>query len=90
MHSTTLVDHQPTHQGLWYSGQVAEERKKRQRAVVLVVVLSVMSFVKRICVMVLGLLRHSYRKVGGSGVEGGRGTGTRCITGVESLFTGSC
>ena len=74
MHSTTLVNHQPSQQGLWYNGQVAEERKRRQRAVMTVFLLSVAAFVKRLCVLVMGLLRMSYRKVGlgrSGGIEEG-------------------
>ena len=64
MHSTTIIRHQPhAQQGVWYNGQVAEERKKKQRAVVLVVIVSVASFVRRLLMLVLGLLRLSYRKV---------------------------
>ena len=64
MHSATLVNHQPhAQQGLWYAGQVTEERKKKQRAVLLVVIVSVATFVRRLFMLVLGLLRLSYRKV---------------------------
>ena len=64
MHSTTLVNHQPqAQQGLWYGGQVAEDRRKKQRAVMLVILLSVAAFVRRLFVLALGLLRLSYRKV---------------------------
>lgn len=64
MHSTTLINHQPhAQQGLWYSGQVVEERRKKQRAVLFVVVLSVAAFVRRLFKLVFGLLRLSYRKV---------------------------
>lgn len=64
MHSSTLLNHQPhTQQGLWYSGQVVEERRKKQRAVFVVVVLSVATFVRRLFKLVFGLLRLSYRKV---------------------------
>lgn len=64
MHSTTLINHQPhAHQGLWYNGQVVEERRKKQRAVLFVVVLSMAAFVRRLFKLVFGLLRLSYRKV---------------------------
>lgn len=64
MHTTAFINHQPQAQhGLWYNGQVVEERKKKQRAVLLVAVISLAAFVKRLLMLVLGLLRLSYRKV---------------------------
>ena len=74
--AAAVVSQQP-HPGqhLWYShgqrgfeatpGGGGEEERKRDRAVVLVVIVSVASFVRRIFMLVLGLLRLSYRKVGG-------------------------
>ena len=65
MHTTAFMNHhQPqTQHGLWYNGQVVEERKKKQRAVLLVAAISLAAFVKRLLMLVLGLLRLSYRKV---------------------------
>ena len=72
--AAAVISQQPhPGQGLWYSQQVAlpqggggggrEGERNRDRAVLVVVIVSVASFVRRIFMLVLGLLRLSYRKV---------------------------
>lgn len=72
--AAAVVSQQPhPDQALWYSQQMAPpppgghhgsggERDKGERAVLLVVIVSVASFVRRIFMLVLGLLRLTYRK----------------------------
>ena len=73
--AAAVISQQPhPGQALWYSQQMAAgppqgpggaagEDDKGDRAVLLVVIVSVASFVRRVFMLVLGLLRLSYRKV---------------------------
>ena len=64
MRSTTVnivVQCQPT---AW-APDVANKHSRRKRAALLGMVLgALLQFIKRVCILVLGLLRLSYRKVG--------------------------